>query len=66
MDHLLNLHFSAKYFIVLFPKATVDIGDEVFRQDKKRGAAEETPFGEVTEAALRIYHGQNDIDDRRF
>jgi hypothetical protein len=65
-DHLLSLHFSGKYFIVLFPRATVDIGDEVFRQDKKGGAAEGTPFGEVTEAALRICHGQDGIDDRRF
>jgi hypothetical protein len=65
-DHLLNLHFSGKYFIVLFPRATVDIGDEVFRQHQKRGAAEGTPIGEVIEAALRFYHGQNGIDDRRF
>jgi hypothetical protein len=64
-DHLLNLHFSGKYFIVPFPRG-VDIGEEFFRQDRKRRTAEGTPFREIIEAALRIYHGQNGIDDRCF
>jgi hypothetical protein len=50
--------------MLLCMRSTLDIGDELFRQAKKRAADERRPLREVVESALRLYLGKRSSGTR--
>ena len=51
------MHHDALNGMVMCMRTTIDIGDELLRQAKRRAADEGTPLRAVVEAALRSYLG---------
>ena len=54
----LILHIYADNNIFLCMRTTIEISDELLRQEKKQAADEGTPLRKVIEAALQFYLGR--------